>query len=55
MRLNRRNFLKGVLVGGGGALLTIEAGTSRQLAFAAAPETQPRILVVVHVRGASPK
>ncbi|MGA8769563.1 MAG: DUF1501 domain-containing protein [Rhodomicrobium sp.] len=51
MCLNRRNFLKGALAGGG-SLLTLEAGALRQLAFAAAPETEPRILVVVHMRGA---
>jgi uncharacterized protein (DUF1501 family) len=50
MRLNRRNFLEGALAGG--AMLTLEAGTLRQLAFAASPEAKHRILVVVHLRGA---
>jgi hypothetical protein len=35
MRLSRRNFLEGALAGG--ALLTLDAGTLRQLAFAASP------------------
>ncbi len=50
MRLNRRKFLGGALAGG--ALLTLDAGTLRQLAFAAAPEARQRILVIVHMRGA---
>ena len=50
MRLNRRNFLGGALAGG--ALLTLETGALRQLAFAAAPESKQRIFVVVHMRGA---
>jgi uncharacterized protein (DUF1501 family) len=50
MRLNRRNFLEGALAGG--ALLTLEAGTLRRVAFAAAPQTKQRILVAVHMRGA---
>ncbi len=50
MRLSRRNFLEGALTGG--ALLTLEAGALRQLAFAAEPEAKQRILIVVHMRGA---
>jgi uncharacterized protein (DUF1501 family) len=50
MRLSRRSFLEGALTGG--ALLTLEAGALRQLAFAAAPEAKQRILIVVHMRGA---
>ncbi len=50
MRLNRRNFLEGALAGG--ALLTLDAGTLRQIAFAASPEGKHRILIVVHLRGA---
>jgi len=50
MRLNRRNFLEGALAGS--TLLTLDAGTLRQLAFAASPEIKHRILAVVHLRGA---
>ncbi len=50
MRLSRRSFLESALAGS--ALLTLEAGALRQLAFAAAPETKRRILIVVHMRGA---
>ncbi len=50
MRLNRRNFLEGVVAGG--ALLTLDAGTLKQLAFAASPDNKQRVLVVVHMRGA---
>ena len=50
MRLNRRTFVECALASG--ALLTLETGMLRQLAFAAAPETTRRILVVVHMRGA---
>ncbi len=50
MRLSRRTFLEGALTGG--ALLTLETGALRQLAFAAAPEAKPRLLIVVHMRGA---
>ena len=50
MRFTRRNFLGGALAGG--ALLTLETGALRQLAFAAEPGAKERILVVVHMRGA---
>ncbi len=50
MRLSRRNFLEGAL--SGSALLTLSTGPARQLAFAASPGAQQRILIVVHLRGA---
>jgi uncharacterized protein (DUF1501 family) len=50
MRLTRRNLLEGALTGG--AMLTLQAGTLRQLAFAAWPQAKHRILLVVHLRGA---
>ncbi len=50
MRLSRRNLLEGAL--SGGALLTLGAAPLRQLAFAASPAAQHRILIVVHLRGA---
>ncbi len=50
MGMNRRTFLGSALASG--ALFTLETGALRQLAFAAAPETKQRILLVVHMRGA---
>src|SRR5208282_4449203 len=51
MRLSRRTFFEGAL--SGGAFLALGAGPLRQFALAAAPEAQSRILVVLHLRGAS--
>ncbi len=50
MRLSRRNFLERAL--SGGALLTLCEAPLCQLAFAASPASQHRILIVLHLRGA---
>jgi uncharacterized protein (DUF1501 family) len=50
MQLSRRNFFEAALTGG--AFLALETGPLRQLALAAEPRAQDRILVVVHLRGA---
>lgn len=50
MRLSRRNFFEAAL--SGGAYFALGAGPLRQLAFAASPDAQNRILVVLHLRGA---
>jgi|SRR5208337_648082 len=50
MRSSRRAFLEGAL--SGSALLTLSGAPLRQLAFAASPGAQNRILIVLHLRGA---
>jgi uncharacterized protein (DUF1501 family) len=50
MRLSRRTFIEAAL--SGGAYLALGSGPLRQLALAASPDAQNRILVVLHMRGA---